>query len=287
MVGSSLGGVLRGILLVFVWIALQLPIGAVAVAQVSENSATALSAAPSAIAVGQTVTLTAAVTNLDASFLPTATVVFTDLSTGTVLGSVFQVGAPEPNTYSLNVTTLAAGNHSIQASYSGGNYVDAGGINKTVQPSDSNVVIVTVTAPPASVALSSSQNPSQVGQAVTFTATVTGLSPTGSVTFRDGATVLGTVALSGGQANLSTSALAAGSHSITAEYGGDANNAGSTSAPLNQQVNQAGSGVSLASSVNPSIVGQAVTFTATVTGASPTGSVTFRDGATVLGTVAL
>jgi hypothetical protein len=57
---------------------------------------------------------------------------------------------------------------------------------------------------PAQAALSrttttlvSSLNPSGLGQAVTFTATVTGLSPTGTVTFKDGATTLGTATLNG------------------------------------------------------------------------------------------
>jgi hypothetical protein len=70
---------------------------------------------------------------------------------------------------------------------------------------------------------------------VTFTSTVSGASgaATGSVTFNDGATVLGTVTLNGaGQAALATSALAAGSHSITAAYNGDAVYAGSSSAAL-------------------------------------------------------
>lgn len=89
-----------------------------------------------------------------------------------------------------------------------------------------------------STALVSSVNPSTVGQAVTFTATVTGNSPTGTVQFRDGAANLGSpVALSGGTAAFTTSALTVGTHAITAVYSGDAGNAGSTSPVLNQTVN--------------------------------------------------
>lgn len=88
----------------------------------------------------------------------------------------------------------------------------------------------------SATALSSSPNPSQSGQAVTFTATVTGASPTGTVTFKDGAATLGAAPLSGGIANFTTSSLSIGSHSITATYNGDANNAPSTSAALNQVV---------------------------------------------------
>ena len=142
-----------------------------------------------------------------------------------------------------------------------------------------------------STALVSSLNPSTVGQSVTFTATVTGASPTGTVQFKDGAANLGSaVALSGNVATLTTSALAQGSHAITAVYGGDANNATSTSPVVNQVVNSAGAGATttaLTSSQNPSTLGQSVTFTATVSGATPTGTVQFFDGASSLGTAAV
>jgi hypothetical protein len=86
--------------------------------------------------------------------------------------------------------------------------------------------------------LASSANPASSGQSVTFTATVAGNSPTGSVQFRDGATNLGgPVALAGGVATLTTSSLSAGSHSISAVYGGDPNNAASTSSILVEVVN--------------------------------------------------
>ena len=77
-----------------------------------------------------------------------------------------------------------------------------------------------------STAVSSSLNPSLLGQSVTFTATVTSLggTPTGTVQFKDGATNLGLpVTLNGsGQATFTTSSLTAGTHTITAVYSGDA-----------------------------------------------------------------
>ena len=90
-------------------------------------------------------------------------------------------------------------------------------------------------------ALSSSANPSGQGQPVTFTATVTSSSgaPTGTVTFKDGNTTLGMAGLSGAspyQAMFTTSTLTAGTHSITAMYGGDANFDQSTSPLLSQGV---------------------------------------------------
>lgn len=146
--------------------------------------------------------------------------------------------------------------------------------------------------------LASSANPSASGQSLTFTATVTGPSgnttiPTGSVNFIDGSNTIGSGTLNAsGIATYSTSSLSAGSHSITASYGGDGNFSGSTSPVLTQVVNggtQLASTTTVTSSQNPSATGQAVTFTATVAGPTgssvvPTGSVSFLDGTTTLGT---
>lgn len=148
-------------------------------------------------------------------------------------------------------------------------------------------VTATGGAAPTTTALASSVNPSTFGQTVTFTATVTGSSPTGTVQFKDGAANLGApVALVGATANLTTSSLAAGTHPITAVYGGDATHAGSTSSVLNQVVNSSAATpttTSVVSSVNPSTVGQSVTFAATVNGNGATGTVQFRDGGVDVG----
>ena len=124
---------------------------------------------------------------------------------------------------------------------------------------------------------------------MTFTATVSPSSgTTGTVQFFDGGNSLGTVALSGGSASLTTATLTAGTHSITASYSGNANFAVSTSSAVTQTVNQASTGPALTSSLDPSVFGQQVTFTATVNPSSgPTGTVQFFDGVNSLGTVAL
>jgi hypothetical protein len=147
----------------------------------------------------------------------------------------------------------------------------------------------------ASVA--TSVNPSVFGQTVTFTATVTSGSgsgtPTGTVTFLDGTTTLGTATLNAqGQAVFTTALLGVGSHGITALYSGDPTFTTSTSAAVSQTVNRAATAAAVASSLSPARVGQAVTFTATVTAAAPgsgtpTGTVTFMDGSTVIGTATL
>ena len=186
---------------------------------------------------------------------------------------------------------------------------------------------VNVTQASTTTTLTSSANPSIFGQAVTFTATVAAVAPgsglpTGTVTFRDGTTTLGTGTLNGaGQATFTTSTLSVGTHSITAVYAGDTNFTTSTSAALSQVVNKSTSATALTSSLNPSNFGQAVTFTATVTSTgpaisqpgggpvsrsrtiqmrttsitrakgvtplgtgTPTGTVTFLDGTTTIGT---
>ncbi|MBB5054269.1 hypothetical protein HNQ36_004271 [Afipia massiliensis] len=160
---------------------------------------------------------------------------------------------------------------------------------------DTNYTNATITGPftvgqaTSGTSVSSSANPSPFGLPVTFTANVTGLNPTGTVQFFDGATLIGSGTLSTGQATLTTSALTPGARSITAVYGGDSNNNGSTSPVLSQTISLSSTTTALASSKNPSDVGQPVTFTATVTsaGGTPPGTVTFMDGATTLGTVAL
>ncbi|MFZ0927649.1 MAG: Ig-like domain repeat protein, partial [Syntrophobacteraceae bacterium] len=137
----------------------------------------------------------------------------------------------------------------------------------------------------SAVSLSSSPNPSNYGDSVTFMATVSAAAgtPTGTVTFSDGATVLGTGALSGGQATFATSSLSAGSHTITASYGGDANFAAG-SATLGQTVNQVSTTTTLSPIGSPCTYGNSMTLTATVSPSTASGSVTFNDGSTTLGT---
>jgi hypothetical protein len=133
--------------------------------------------------------------------------------------------------------------------------VNSGSSITAISPPGTGTVDVTVTTPKGTsaitatnrftymtaittVTLGSSQNPSQSDQPATFTATVTGVSPTGTVTFKDGGTVLGTATLNASrQATFTTSSLSAGTHSITTTYSGDANNSPGTSTALLQTVN--------------------------------------------------
>ncbi len=153
--------------------------------------------------------------------------------------------------------------------------------------------------------LASSANPSVSGQGVTFTATVSVNgpgsnavpNPTGTVTFYDSGVAIGTGTLSGtptDTATFATSTLSAASHTITAAYtSGDGSfNASPVSASISQVVNKASTTTMVSSSPNPSVSGQSVTFTATVSiagpgsnsVANPTGTVTFYDSGVAIGT---
>lgn len=228
---------------------------------------------------GATVTFTATVTPASGVIVPTGTVTFKDgvatIGTGTLNGSGVATFA---------TSSLSPGTHSITATYNG----DTG--NNT---STSAAVLQKIIGNTTTTAFSS-QNPSAFGQSVVFSATVSATSgtPAGIVTFMDGAVVLGTSPLSGTSATFSTSALSVGAHSITAVYGGDPNYNGSTSSILTQTVNKANTTTSVVSSNNPAGPTTSITFTATVNVVSPgagtrTGSVTFKDNGSTIGTGAL
>jgi hypothetical protein len=226
---------------------------------------------------GANVAITLTATVAGSGGTPTGTVSFFD-GTYWLASSTLTNGAA-----TFSTSALPIGSHSITVQYSGDTTFASGTSNTVTQ-------FVTGTKPSAT-ALTSLLNPSVKGQAVGFTATVTsttGGTPTGIVTFFDGSASLGTATLNAsGMANFVANALAVASHSITAQYGGDTNYASSTSSALTQVVNAIPSAAALTSSLNPSVSGQGVTFTATVTipsGGTPTGIVTFLDGTASLGT---
>ncbi len=139
--------------------------------------------------------------------------------------------------------------------------------------------------------LTSSPNPSTYGDAVTFTAVVAPTPPDGeTITFIQGNNTLGTGTLSDGTATYTTAALSPRSYAIKAVYTTDATYRGSTSNAVKQVVDKIPTTTALVSSQNPINFGQSVTFTATVTansGATPTGNVSFYNGAAKIGTASL
>ena len=138
--------------------------------------------------------------------------------------------------------------------------------------------------------LRSNQNPTVYGKAVTLRATVVSdgpFAPTGTVVFKNGDAGIGNARIVGGMAALTKTNLPSGSLSITAVYQDDIDSAKSTSTPLTQVIKMASSNTTIQSSANPSVQGQPVKFTATMTSptAKITGTVTFTAGTTTLGTV--
>lgn len=229
------------------------------------NTTTTLASSANPSTYASSVTFTATVSPSAA----TGTVTFKDGST--TLGT----GTLSSGKATYTTSSLAAGSHSVTASYGG---------NTTYNGSTSSVLTQTVNKANSTTTLSSSANPSTYGSSVKFTATVSPSSCTGTVTFKDSSTTLGTGSLSSGKATYTTSTLAAGSHSITGSYAGDSNCNASTSSTLTQTVNKANTTTSISSSSNPSAYGSSVIFTATVSSTTATGTITFKDGTTTLGT---
>ena len=242
---------------------------------------------------GQPVTFTATVVSTGpGGGLPTGTVTFKDGLTILGLGTLSTTAGITTASFTTTPLQLAVGTfQTVTALYNGdSNFIfSSGTVSETVQQDKTTTTV------------SSSANPSVYGQKVTFTATVSANSPgsgssSGTVTFMDGGTTLGTATLSPSGsvsvASFTTSAfqLSVGANqTITASYPGDGVDYLSSSGGLNQTVNRATTITAIASSVNPSIFGQSVTFSATLHvpgpgSGNPTGTVTFSDGGTVLGT---
>jgi hypothetical protein len=236
------------------------------------------SSLPTQSSYGQTVSFSATVNSSIGAPPNGETITFEQgtkvLGTGTLSGGVA----------TFSDSTLPKGTQPIKAVYPG----DSNFATSTSKPFDQVVVPASTTT-----SLTSSQNSSGYAQSVTFTATVAPQfigTPTGVVAFFNGTTKLGTITLNNGVAAYTTTKLAVGTAMITAQYLGFGAFLGSTSSPLSQIVNQAGTTITLVSSPNPSNQGNRVTFTATVAGqfgGTVTGSVTFTNGGTTLGTANL
>ncbi len=233
-----------------------------------QNSQTTISSSPNPSAYGSSVVFTATVTA--GAF---GTVTFKD--GGLPLGTVTLTGGTS-KTATFSTSALTGGTHSITAAYNGDTYHYA---------STSNPLYHTVNQLATTTYLTSSSPMVTYGSTVAFTATISPSTATGTVTFMDGALALGTGNLSGGTATLTTSSLGGGLHpSITAVYGGDTNFTGSTSSALSQTVDKASTTIGAISSASPSTYGSSVTFIAAVTPSTATGTVTFMDGTSTLGT---
>ncbi len=195
------------------------------------TTTTITASSPSPSTFGEEVTFTITVAPAAGTVLPTGTL--TLMEGNTVLGTstnLVAIGGVATATFTTTATQLGGGSHTVTAVYAGTDIFfgsTSPGFTHTVLPAATTTTITQAT-PATSV----------LGQAVTFTATVApgvgGILPGGSVTFMDGAVVLGTSNLAniGGIATAtfaSAGQLAVGAHTITAVYGGDADFAASTS----------------------------------------------------------
>ena len=200
------------------------------------TTTTTLTSSQSSSTYGQAVTLTAEVVASAGAPPNGETIVF--MYGPILLGE----GTLSSGTASLTTTALPYGTDSVTAVYPG---------DPNFAGSQSNAISQQVSQASSTTTLTSSPNPSDLAQNVTFTTTVSGQYggiATGSVTFSNGSTTLGTVSLSGGSAVFAISALPQGTqlplgtNSITAVYSGDANFAGSTSNTESQVVTSVPSG---------------------------------------------
>ncbi|MBK9519514.1 MAG: Ig-like domain repeat protein [Anaeromyxobacter sp.] len=244
------------------------------------STATALRSSAGPARFGQPVTFTATVAAVaPGAGHPAGRVTFRD--GGDTLGTA---GLDSVGVATLTLSSLAVGLHTITASFPG---------DPSFGPS-SGAFDQDVLRAGATAQVAASPSPAMVGQAVTFTVALSAVAPSagvpgGTVTVRDGPTVLGTAAVGpSGVATFTTTSLGAGDHQVTVEYGGDLG-FGPTSAEARISVEAGSTGVTIESDRNPSRRGRPVTFTAMVTSPhlTPTGTVAFMDGTTLLGTATL
>ena len=251
---------------------------------VIEGTAVSLASSVNPSTVGQSVTFTATVSSPGGGVSPTGTVTFFDGATPLATQTLNGGGVA---TYTT--ATLANGVHQMTAVYNGSS-------GTQVQGSTSNVVSQDVQVP-STIAVVSNLNPSNYGNPVTFTATVTSTATSpasGTVNFLDNGVSIGSGTLGGnpGKATFTISTLVVGTHPITVTYAGDSYNVGSSStAPLNQVVQQAATVTTVAATPTPGIAGLPETISATVqllSGSAPlAGTVTFTSGTTTLGSASL
>ncbi len=185
----------------------------------AQPTTTALASNLNPAVYGQKVTLTATVAP-SGTIPPTGKVTFQ----WKYFSETFNLGSAmlsDSGVATLTRSNLNVNAYSLTAVYAG----DTNNLGST-----SAALNQTVTQATSAATITSSPNPSAVGQPVTFTARIRSstVTPSGPVTFAAGTTALGTVQLSGGKATLTTSSLPAGSAVITATYSGSSNIRGSS-----------------------------------------------------------
>jgi hypothetical protein len=226
-------------------------------------------------------TVAATVNNANYSGAATGTLVISKAAATVKLGNLAQTysGSPESATASTTPSGLAVSftyNGSSTAPTAASSYAVVATVNDPNYAGTATGTLVIAKAS-SSTSLTSNANPVLLDNAITFTATVTSTAgtPSGTVSFYDGTTLLGQGALSGGVASYTTSSLAVGAHTITADYGGDSNFLVSTSSALGEVVQDFSFNFSLPSATI--LPGGTASFTFTV---KPTNGATFPSDIT-------
>jgi autotransporter-associated beta strand protein len=234
-------------------------------------SGTTLVTSQNPAGVGQTVTFTATVVETTPGGLGTPQGVVSFFVDGSNHGNV-SLNASGVAVFSIN--TLTQGFHNVFAQYQG---------NTLYTGSASNVISEQILKA-TTTTLTSSKNPSNPGDSVTFTATVkpaTTGTPAGTVTFFVDGNLQSTVTLTvSGVVTFTTSTLPAGGHVVLAQYNGDLANFAPSNANLTQIVTSP-TATALSPASATAVYSQPVAFTATVTATlpsagPPTGAVTFK-----------
>ena len=235
-----------------------------------------VSASPNPGVAGVPEPITATLTSSANASLLTGTVTFTSgtqtLGTGTLANGKATINP-----------ALLVGTYQVVATYAG---------NANLGASTSAAYPLTINTATSAVALTVTPTTASVGSTITFSAKVTsnGVAPTGTVTFMAGATVLGTPqTLTNGTASLTNSSLGVGTYSITAVYSGDASNSTGTSPAVSLTVGLIPTNTDLVASATTGTPPQVLLVAVVVgaSGATPTGTITFTTGTTVIGSSAL
>ncbi len=187
------------------------------------------------------------------------------------------LGTSTNSPYSISISTLALGSHSITSKAT-----DSNGSTATSPP-----VAVTVNNSVVTSSITSPANNASFNQGASITISASAATTQGSITkveFFEGATLLGTSTSS--PFSISISTLAPGSHNITAKAT-DSNGSTATSTPVSIVVNNSVVSSSIISPANNASFNQGTSITITASAATTQGSITkveFFEGATLLGT---
>lgn len=221
------------------------------------STAIALSTSPATAAYAAPLTVNASVAPATA----TGTVTFLDGSQP--LGQVTLVNGSA----TLIVSTLTPGTHTLNATYSG----DTNDLASTTS------ITTQITLAPTTVTLAAIPATSIFGTPISLAASVNRLAATGVITFWDGNANLGQIPLANGAATLTIATLNPGRHIFTATYSGDSLRAPSTSAAVADTITAIPATIALAAL--PAIVdaGNPIALSATLSPATATGTVVFRD----------